>query len=232
MNTSRHTSTRSLIGLSVAALCAFGVASAASLSAATPGEPIPELQLDGAPGGTTGINLAANVATGSGALVPIMAADGQARQFAAVEDTTAASGAQVGKALDDLTFVKTATENGRKEVANARDAGPVLKQPELKRMAEMLVTDHTAANAKLAAIAERKGWPLPAPKTAPTPPTGTASEDFESKWVDDQIAGHQRSVALFRAQAESGEDADLRKFARETLPTIQHHLEELKKLRK
>ena len=46
------------------------------------------------------------------------------------------------------------------------------------------------------------------------------------------IAGHERSVALYRAQAQGGEDQDLRKFARDALPTIEHHLEELKRLQK
>jgi predicted outer membrane protein len=39
-------------------------------------------------------------------------------------------------------------------------------------------------------------------------------------------------VALFSAEAKSGEDQDLRQFARDTLPTIEHHLAALKSLQK
>ena len=46
------------------------------------------------------------------------------------------------------------------------------------------------------------------------------------------IAGHERSVALYRAQAQGGEDQDLRKYAHDTLPTIEHHLEELRRMQK
>ena len=46
------------------------------------------------------------------------------------------------------------------------------------------------------------------------------------------IAGHERSLALYRAQAQSGEDKDLRRYASDTLPTIEHHLEELRSLQK
>jgi putative membrane protein len=46
------------------------------------------------------------------------------------------------------------------------------------------------------------------------------------------IAGHEHSLALYRAQAQAGEDKDLRKFARDTLPTIEHHLAELKSVQK
>jgi putative membrane protein len=107
-----------------------------------------------------------------------------------------------------------------------------LKAPELKRIAEMLVSDHGNANARLSQIAEAKQWPVP-PLAAPAaPPSGSASNDFDAKWTAEMIAGHERSVALYRAQANGGEDKDLRKYARDTLPTIEQHLAQLKSLQK
>ena len=170
--------------------------------------------------------------TGSATLVPLMAADVQASRATPVDEPASTTGAPVGKPVDDLTFVKRATESGRKEVAAARDALPQLKTPELKRIAEMLVQDHSSANAKLSKIAEAKGWSLPAAQTAEPPPAGTASGDFDQKWTAEMIAGHERSVSLYRAQAQGGEDQDLRKYARDTLPTIEHHLAELRRLQK
>ena len=41
-----------------------------------------------------------------------------------------------------------------------------------------------------------------------------------------------RIAALYSAQAQGGEDPDLRKYARETLSTIQKHLAELRRLQK
>jgi putative membrane protein len=46
------------------------------------------------------------------------------------------------------------------------------------------------------------------------------------------ITSQERSVALFSAQAQGGEDPELRKYARDTLPTIKHHLAELRRLQK
>jgi len=46
------------------------------------------------------------------------------------------------------------------------------------------------------------------------------------------IAGHERSAALYRAQAAGGEDKDLRTYAKDTLPTIEKHLAELRRLQK
>ena len=215
-------------GMLLAGLAA-APAFAASLAATNPAEPMPAM-LD------AGLAAAAPQAieswsAGSATLVPLMASDLPARQFNVDAPEDAAGGA-AGKPVDDVAFVKQATESGRKEVAAARDALPRLKNPELKRIAEMLVNDHGNANARLSKIAESKGWPVPAPAAAVPPASGTASSDFDAKWTADMIAGHERSVALYRAQAQSGEDKDLRKYASDTLPTIEHHLEELRSLQK
>jgi hypothetical protein len=46
------------------------------------------------------------------------------------------------------------------------------------------------------------------------------------------ISAHERSLALYSAQAQGGEDQDLRRYARDTLPIIRHHLAELRRLQK
>jgi putative membrane protein len=202
-------------------------ASAASLAATNPVEPLPE----GGVSANAPLSIE-NWSAGSASLVPLMASDMPSSQVTRVESPEDAAGGAVGKPIDDVAFVKQATESGRKEVAAAREALPQLKNPELKRIAEMLVSDHGNANARLSKIAESKGWPVPAPQAATTAASGTAVSNFDAKWTADMIAGHERSVALYRAQAQSGEDKDLRKYASDTLPTIEHHLAELRSLQK
>ena len=201
----------------------FGVA----LTTTGPAQNLPTL------GATpVGMQVADTVTAGSATLVPLMAADLPASQASTVDASAPTGGGAVGKPIDDISFVARATESGRKEMNSARNALPQLTNPDLKRMAEKLVADHGNANAKLAKLAEQKMWPLPAPQSHQTPPAGTASPDFDSKWTAEMIAAHERSVALYSAQAQGGEDTDLRKDARETLPTIQHHLAELRRLQK
>jgi putative membrane protein len=174
--------------------------------------------------------VAANMTAGSASLVPLMAIEMEANHAAAVD--APAEGGGGGKSVDDIAFVRQATENGRKEIQSARDALLQLKNPELIRVAEMLVNDHSGANARLSKIAEAKQWPLPAPQATSAPPSGTASSDFDAKWTAEMIAGHERSVELYHAEAQSGEDKDLRKYASDTLPTIERHLTELRRLQK
>ena len=216
----------SLAGMGVLCVAAVPVW-AASLSTMGPVQPLPEAGNDAAE-----FNVAGTASSGSATLIPVMAADLQARTIATV-DAPATGGMPVGKPIDDIQFVKQATESGRKEVNSARDALPQLKNPQLKQIAEMLAADHTNANQRLSGIAEAKGWPVPPPQAAPaTPPSGTASSDFDAKWTAEMIAGHERSVALYRAQAAGGEDKDLRKYAHDTLPTIEKHLAQLRSLQK
>jgi putative membrane protein len=216
-----------LAAIAIAAPATFLPAWAVSLPAAGPSQRLPEdtaIPVSLAPTETW--------TAGSASLVPLMAADMQANQTSTVEAPSTSAGGETGKPLDDMAFVRKASESGRKEVNSAREALPQLQRPELKRIAEMLVTDHSGANARLAKIAETKGWPMPDAATAGPPPSGTASSDFDSKWTAEMIAGHERSVALYRAQAQGGEDMDVRKYARDTLPTIERHLTELRRLQK
>jgi len=210
------------IGIAIAA-----PAWAVSLPATAPSQPVPE---DTA----TLVSLAPaeSWTAGSASLVPLMAVDVQANQMNTVEAPSTSTGAPTGKPLDDIAFVKQASENGRKEVNSAREALLQLQRPELKHIAEMLVSDHSGANARLAEIAGTKGWPQAGPENVSPPPSGTASGDFDAKWTAEMIAGHERSIALYRAQAQGGEDKDVRKFARDTLPTIERHLAELKRMQK
>jgi putative membrane protein len=215
--------------VALVAVALAGPALAVSLSTSGPGQPIPEPLPQSTPVQSVVAAVNAQV-PGSASLVPLMAVDTPSSRLATVDAPAVGSQAQSGRPLDDVGFVKQAAESGRKEVNAARDALPRLKRPELKRIAQMLVEDHSGANSRLAQIAAAKGWPVSEPAARAQQETGTASGDFDARFLSEMIAGHERSVSLYRSQAETGDDADLRKYARDTLPTIQHHLDALKGL--
>ena len=169
---------------------------------------------------------------GSASLVPLMAVEMQANQTAAV-DAPSTGRAVAGKPVDDITFVKQATESGRKEIESARDALPQLKQPGIETHRR---NAGERSQRRECSACRRSPRPsngrCPLRKCHGAAPSGTASSDFDAKWTAEMIAGHERSVALYRAQAQGGEDKDLRKYASDTLPTIEHHLAELRRLQK
>jgi putative membrane protein len=218
-----------------ACLALVGVATspawAVSRSAMGPAQPLPDASV--APASFAAVEPALDaLSSGSSALVPLAAAEVPAIPVSTLDAATPSGGQVVGKPIDDLNFVARASENGRRVEHAARDALFQLQDPQLKRVAEKLARDRTDANTRLSKIAEDKMWPLPPGTRQDSPPAGSASLDFDAKWIADMIAAQERGVALYSAQAQGGEDQDLRKYARDTLPTIQAHLAELRRLQK
>ena len=49
---------------------------------------------------------------------------------------------------------------------------------------------------------------------------------FDREYTKDQVAGHEAAVAVFQQEIDGGQDADVKGFATQTLPTIKQHLQE------
>jgi putative membrane protein len=198
-----------------------------SLATTGPAQPRPDQGV-----ATVSLPVAANLVAGSASLIPIVAAELPAQSTRNVDTTAPAGGGDIGKPIDDISFLALAADGGRKELGAAHDALAQLKDPELRRVAEGLIRTHEDANARMARIAEAKSWPLPVRPAHAAPPAGAASADFDAIWTDEMIVTHERLAALYGAQAQGGEDQELRRFARDTLPTLQNHLTELRRLQK
>ena len=215
--------TGSMAGLALTAAPAWAV----SLVTTGPAQPLPDQGL--AP---VSMPVAENLTSGSASLVPLVAAEIPATEMSILDAGDLTGGGDIGKPIDDISFLVRATESGRKEMSTARDAVTQLSDPELRRVAEALIKHHADANLRMAKIAEDKRWPLPALQLRTAPPAGAASADFDANWTDETILAHERAVALYSAQAQAGEDRELRKYARDTLPALQHQLSELRRLQK
>ncbi|PTM97331.1 DUF4142 domain-containing protein [Mycoplana dimorpha] len=48
--------------------------------------------------------------------------------------------------------------------------------------------------------------------------------DFVKRYQDDQVKAHKDAVDLFKRYADGGDNQDLKAWAANTLPTLQHHL--------
>jgi putative membrane protein len=209
------------------AIAATSPAWAVSLATTGPAQPRPDQGV-----ATVSLPIAENLVAGSASLVPLMAVELPIQEASTIDTITLTGGGDIGKPIDDISFLAMATDGGREELGAAHDALAQLKDPELRRVAEALVKDHGDANARMAKIAEDKHWPQPEARRRAAPPAGAANDDFDAVWTDETISAHERLAALYGAQAQGGEDQELRRYARETLPRIQHHLAELRRLQK
>lgn len=147
---------------------------------------------------------------------------------------SAAKPALVANAADS-TFMTHAAADGIAEVQMGRMALDKSSDAEVKAFAQRIVDDHGKANKTLRALAQAKQVTLPA---AATEDAQKAADDMQKKdgktfdqaWVDSMVKNHQKAIALFAVESKRTQDADMRKFTRSTLPTLQAHLETARKL--
>ncbi|QJW93552.1 DUF4142 domain-containing protein [Frigoriglobus tundricola] len=139
--------------------------------------------------------------------------------------------------FDDATFVKKAAIGGMYEVQVGKAVAPQAKNDDVKKFAEKMVKDHTTANEELKAAALSAGIPVP------TKLDDKHQQKFESfksykgtnldqDYVKDMVKDHEEDVALFTRASKEAKDAAIKNFATKTLPTLQKHLEMVKKLDK
>lgn len=153
----------------------------------------------------------------------------------AITSTPAARVDPSGVRSADKDFIDQAGASGLAEIEAARLA---LKQAEadgVKQLANMLIDDHTKANERLNTVAALKNLSLPSEPTAQSRKKiaelqGKSGKAFDEAYLKQQKEGHQKSIALYRKQAKSGGDEDLRRYAAATLPTIEGHLKHIEAL--
>jgi putative membrane protein len=141
---------------------------------------------------------------------------------------TIASGAYA--ASPDASFVQKASAAGMAEIELSQLAATNASSAEIKSFAQTMVTDHTSANEKLTSIAKGKGLtPAASPDSTSKAAIASLKEKtgaaFDKQYAAIMLKDHKAAVALFEKEATSGQDAELKSFANDTLPTLKHHLE-------
>lgn len=137
--------------------------------------------------------------------------------------------------MPDGDFYKHAAEAGIAEVDAGNLAQSKTDNSKLKDFAAMMVKDHSAANDKLKGIADNKGIKLPTSPSIGQMATKAkldvlTGQTFDKSYIKGQIKAHQDTAALFKTEIASGQDADAKAFAKATLPTVQAHLKQIKKI--
>ena len=131
------------------------------------------------------------------------------------------------------SFLTEAASGGMTEVELGKIASTKAQNAEVKKFAQMMVTDHTKANDELKALAVTKKITLPATPIAKHQSMiqkfqGMSGAEFDKEYVEDMLEDHEKDVAEFEKQSQSNPDADVKAFAAKTLPTLKKHLEAIK----
>jgi putative membrane protein len=129
----------------------------------------------------------------------------------------------------DISFLKDASELGRAEIQEASLATSRGTTDSIRQFANRMITDHSANNNQLTQIAGQYNVRIPmslnrthsADRTALSTMYGN---QFDTQYLRNQVKDHQRALTVFQQEASSGQNADVRNLASQTVPTIQDHL--------
>jgi putative membrane protein len=145
------------------------------------------------------------------------------------------AGIAFAQAMSAQDFVDQAASGGMFEVQSSELALERSQNADVQAFAETMIADHTENNEALMAIAQEQG--LTVPEEIAGPPAdhmqaveAAEGDDFDSVYVEHQVAAHQATVELFQTYAESGDVEPLVAYAESSLPTLQQHLEQAQAL--
>lgn len=129
----------------------------------------------------------------------------------------------------DRLFAQLIAAGGMAEVELGKLAAGKARGSTVKEFANRMVDDHTSANEKLSRIADKSKIPLP---TELDGDHRKIREDLEKRddgfdlaYMRAQVVDHQKAAQLLEWEIGFGQDAELQRFASETLPVVLQHLE-------
>lgn len=146
-----------------------------------------------------------------------------------------APAAQAATAMSAVTYARMAGSSDlyEKESSEAVLAGA--QNADVKRFAEMMVSDHANTTAQLLAAARQSGVSA-APKLLSKHAqmlkqlrkVGTPAR--EKTYMRQQVAAHQEALALHQNYAAGGDNPALRQVAAAAVPIVQAHLTEAQRI--
>lgn len=150
--------------------------------------------------------------------------------------TATATGAMAAPPAGDVDFMKKAAEAGHMEIEASNLAQSRASSTAVKAFATQMVTDHRAAADELKRIADAKGVQLPAgPAIADRTKLQALDKEsgaaFDKQYASEVgVKAHNEAVALFKKASNDAQDADVKAFAKKTLPTLERHQDMAKKM--
>lgn len=128
----------------------------------------------------------------------------------------------------DRNFVKEAAIGGMAEVALGNLAQQNGQDDQVKQFGQRMVQDHTNANNELQSIAQAQGIQLPqqidrSHQAVSDRLSKLHGNAFDHAYMADMVRDHNEDISVFRREAQSGRDPQIKQFAQKTLQVIEQH---------
>jgi len=130
--------------------------------------------------------------------------------------------------IDAEDFVDTASAKGIAEIETAKLAREKGSE-RVRGFADQMIKDHRAANERLTEIAKQENVEVSDEATLMDKAKAMIlrvrdGESFDEAYINNQINAHEETIELFRRAAANNHGA-LSEFAKESLPTLEKHLQ-------
>ena len=137
---------------------------------------------------------------------------------------------------DAAQFLVKSYESGIFEIQLSQLAATNATSTQVKTFAAHLVTAHTDINSQMLKIAMNANYKLPGAVDAGHAKTldemtRTKGNDFDKKYMDMMVSGHEKSVKNYSDAAHNLSGGATKEFATATLPKIEDHLAMAKKVK-
>lgn len=134
---------------------------------------------------------------------------------------------------DDSEFLVDAAEVDMAEIQLGKLAQQKSTNADVKALGKMMVEQHEKASADTKAFAAKKNITLPTSLTEDGQKefkdlNDKSGHDFDKKYADMMVDGHEKLIKRMEKASEKAEDADVRMWAANMLPTLRTHLEHAK----
>lgn len=130
-------------------------------------------------------------------------------------------------------FVEAAAQQNIAEMQNARIALDKSHDEQVKALAQQMLDEHAKDLAALKALAKKLKMDVPTEASllakANTLRLESRDESFERIYLDNLANGLEQRLALFKKEANSSENPELKGFAQQALPHISAQLEKARR---
>jgi putative membrane protein len=139
------------------------------------------------------------------------------------------------KPFNDATFVMEAASGGMAEVALGKIAETQARNADVKKFAEMLVTDHTKANEALKKAAKDAGIDVPDEMNKEDQKVvdrfkNYKGSNFDQDYMKHMLSDHVKDIAAFKRASKEAKNPKIKDFAAKSLPILQAHLDAARKI--
>ncbi|QBX38528.1 DUF4142 domain-containing protein [Brevundimonas sp. S30B] len=178
------------------------------------------------------------------AALSLLAACGQQDGSDAVGAAQDAASVPVGQASAALmgsnmvsAYVPNAAMGDMYEIQAADIALERSQNAQIRELAQMIKTDHTAASTAMKPLAAQNAPDVEIPTSLDQRRQGlidnlrsASAEAFDKTWIDQQVAAHQEALTLHRGFADNTDAPALAEHARTVTPKIEAHLEAARRI--